>query len=158
LPAKEVETLSEILIKYLNEQLISEYESMFNYLYHAAVVEDKRIKNLFKDFSVQEFEHAGTLIEIITKYNDEPVFTISHVDREHDLIQLLIRSIATEEAAINKYAMIEQLIEETEYREIMHETIDMEKEHHRLLCEMLEKVKNSYRKENAGKKKQDTGS
>jgi rubrerythrin len=145
--------LSELLIKYLNEQLISEYESMFNYLYHAAIVKDKRIKSLFNEFSVQEFKHAGTLIEIITQYGGEPVSLTPQPFLNFDMIELLIHSIAAEEAAISKYSMIEQLLDKSKDRNIMHETADMEREHYRLLSEMLDKVKISNRKPHAGSKK-----
>ncbi|MBU4349465.1 hypothetical protein KJ599_04015 [bacterium] len=44
----------EYLIKYLNEQLVSEYEAIFNYLYHPAKIHNKEIREAFEDFSKNE--------------------------------------------------------------------------------------------------------
>lgn len=145
--------MSDLLIKYLNEQLASESEFMFNYLYHSNIIENKQVKALFKAFSNKEFEHTSMLIELILKTGGEPELTAPQIKRENDLIKLLVYSIAVEEAAINKYTMIEQLIDDAKDKKVMQQAIETDKTHYRLLTEILDKIKNIYREENAGKKK-----
>ena len=54
--------MNELLVKHLNEQLVSEYEAIFNYLYHAAKAKNDEIRKAMEDFSRDELEHARMLI------------------------------------------------------------------------------------------------
>ena len=51
--------MNELLVKHLNEQLISEYEAIFNYLFHSATVKDDEIRKAMEDFSRDELEHRS---------------------------------------------------------------------------------------------------
>ncbi len=142
--------MPELLKKYLNEQLASEYEAMANYLFYSARIKEKDITKLFEDFSRQEFEHARILIKYIYQLDEEPVYPSCSMDNSNDMVQLLINSIAAEDAAVKKYTMIEQIIENPEYKKIISDTIKIEKLHYQKLTDILENVKRSLRESNDG--------
>jgi len=137
--------MNKLLVKHLNEQLVSEYEAIFNYLYHSAKVKDDEIRKAMEDFSRDELEHARMLISYIISLGGEPVFVMPKVNQEQDEVQVLIYSIAAEESAVKKYTMIQQIIDDAEDREMIGKTIRVEEEHHRKLDEILNKVKEFYR-------------
>jgi len=143
----EVKIMNELLVKRLNEQLVSEYEAVFNYLYHSAKVKDDEIRKTMEDFSRDELEHARMLISYIISLGGEPVFVMPKVNQEQDEVQVLIYSIAAEESAVKKYTMIQQILDDAEDREIIGKTIREEEEHHRKLDEILSKVKEFYRRD-----------
>lgn len=130
-----------ILIKNLNEQLVSEYEAIFNYLYHSARVQNDEIKKAMADFSRQELEHARMLIRYILSLGGRPVFIMPPVSQEQDEVQVLIYSIAAEKSAIEKYTMIQQIIADPEHKRLIGETIKVEEAHYRKLDEILDRVK-----------------
>lgn len=132
--------MSELLTKYLNEQLVSEYEAIYNYLYHSARVQDDEIRRAMEDFSRDELEHARMLIRYIISLGGEPVFIMPEVDQEQDEVQVLIKSIAAEESAVKKYTMLQEIIDDSEHKELMGKTIEMEVAHHRRLSKILSKV------------------
>ena len=138
--------MSELLINNLNEQLVSEYEAIFDYLYHSARIQDDEIREAMEDFSRNELEHARMLIRYITGLGAEPVFMMPGVNLEQDEVQVLIYSIAAEESAIKKYTMIQQLIDDAEHRELIGRTIEVEKAHYRELNEILNRVKEHYKR------------
>ena len=137
--------MPELLIKNLNEQLVSEYDAIFNYLYHSARIQNDSIRKLFVDFSRQELEHARMLIRYILNLCGQPFFIMPKVNQGQDEIQVLILSIAADESAVAKYSMIRQILDNPEYKEIIDRTIEEEKAHYRKLQEMLEKVKETYK-------------
>ena len=92
--------MNELLVKRLNEQLVSEYEGVFNYLYHSAKVKNDQIRKAMADFSRDELEHARMLINYIISFGGEPVFVMPKVNQEQDEVQVLIFSIAAKESAI----------------------------------------------------------
>ena len=139
--------MNELLVKHLNGQLVSEYEAIFNYLYHSTKVKDDEIRKLMEDFSRDELEHARMLISYIISLGGEPVFVMPKVNQEQDEVQVLIYSIAAEESAVKKYTMIQQILDGAEDREIIGKTIREEEEHHRKLDEILSKVKEFYRRD-----------
>ena len=139
--------MNELLVKHLNGQLVSEYEAIFNYLYHSTKVKDDEIRKLMEDFSRDELEHARMLISYIISLGGEPVFVMPKVNQEQDEVQVLIYSIAAEESAVKKYTMIQQILDDAEDREIIGKTIREEEEHHRKLDEILSKVKEFYRRD-----------
>ena len=138
--------MSKLLIKYLNEQLVSEYEAIFNYLYHSTKVKDDEIRKAMEDFSRDELEHAQMLISYIISLGEEPVFVMPKVNQERDEVQVLIYSIAGEESAIKMYTMVQQIIDDPEHKKIIGKTIKVEEAHHKKLNEILNKVKESYRR------------
>lgn len=138
--------MSELLIKHLNKQLISEYEAMFNYLYHSTKVKDAESRKAMEDFSRDELGHAQMLINYIISLNSEPVFAIPEVNQERDEIQALIYSIAGEESAIKMYTMVQQIIDEPEHKEMIGKTIQVEEAHYKKLNEILNRVKESYKR------------
>lgn len=138
--------MSEILIRNLNEQLVSEYEAIFTYLYHSAVVQNEEIRKAMEDFIRHELEHARMLIEYIISLGGEPVFLMPDVDKESDEVQALINSIAAEESAVKKYTMIQEIIDDPKYKEMIGKTIKMEEEHHKILNDLFNKVKEFYKK------------
>ena len=127
--------------------MVSEYEAIFNYLYHSTKVKDDEIQKLMEDFSRDELEHARMLISYIISLGGEPVFVMPKVNQEQDEVQVLIYSIAAEESAVKKYTMIQQILDDAEDREIIGKTIREEEEHHRKLDEILSKVKEFYRRD-----------
>ena len=139
--------MNELLVKRLNEQLVSEYEAVFNYLYHSTKVKNDEIRKAMEDFSRDELEHARMLISYIISLGGEPVFVMPKVNQEQDEVQVLIYSIAAEESAVKKYTMIQQILDGAEDREIIGKTIREEEEHHRKLDEILSKVKEFYRRD-----------
>ena len=138
--------MKELLIKNLNEQLVSEYKAIVNYLYQSANVQDDEIRKAMEEFSRHELEHARILIRYILELGGEPVSTIPPMDIEQDEIQVLIYSIAGEESAVKKYTMIKQLIDDPEHIEIIDSTIKVEEAHYRLLNEIFNKVKKLFKK------------
>jgi len=46
-------------VKHLNEQLVSEFEAAFSYLYHSVKVKDEEIRKTMEDFSKNELEHKS---------------------------------------------------------------------------------------------------
>ena len=138
--------MSKLLIKYLNEQLVSEYEAIFNYLYHSTKVKDDEIRKAMEDFSRDELEHARMLISYIISLGEEPVFVMPKVNQERDEVQVLIYSIAGEESAIKMYTMVQQIIDDPEHKKTIGKTIKVEEAHHKKLCEILNKVKEFYRR------------
>jgi len=137
--------MNELLVKRLNEQLVSEYKAVFNYLYHSTKVKNDEIRKAMEDFSRDELEHARMLISYIIRLGGKPVFMMPTVDQEQDEVQVLIYSIAAEESAVKMYTMVQQIIDDVEGREIIGRTIRMEEEHHRKLEEILNKVKEFYK-------------
>jgi len=137
--------MNELLVKRLNEQLVSEYEAVFNYLYHSTKAKNDEIRKAMEDFSRDELEHARMLISYIIRLGGEPVFMMPTVDQEQDEVQVLIYSIAAEESAVKMYTMVQQIIDDVEGREIIGRTIREEEEHHRKLEEILNKVKEFYK-------------
>ena len=137
--------MNELLVKRLNEQLVSEYEGVFSYLYHSSKVKDDEIRKAMADFSRDELEHARMLINYIISLGGEPVFMMPKVNREQDEVQVLIFSIAAEESAVKMYTMIQQIIDDAEGKEIIGRTIRLEEAHHRELNEILNKVKEFYK-------------
>jgi rubrerythrin len=137
--------MSELLIKHLNEQLVSEYEAIFDYLFYSCRVKNDEIRDAMEDFSRQELEHARMLIYYVVSLGGEPVFIMPEVNQEQDEIQVLIKSIAAEESAVKKYTMIQQIIIDPEHKEIIGRTIEVEKAHHRELNEILNRVKEFYK-------------
>lgn len=140
--------MKEYLIKYLNEQLISEYEAIFNYLYYSVKVQNDEIRRLMVDFSRDEFEHARMLIRHIVNLGGEPAFMLPNIEQEKDVIPILIKSIAAEESAVKKYTMIQQIIDEPEYKKIIGETVKVEEEHRKKLENILSKIKEQHKKKN----------
>jgi bacterioferritin (cytochrome b1) len=140
--------MSEYLTKYLNEQLISEYEAVFNYLYYSAKVQNDELRRLMIDFSRDELEHARMLIRHIVNLGGEPAFVLPNIGQEKDVIRILIRSIAAEESAVKKYTMIQQIIEDPKHKEIIGETIKVEEEHQKRLEKMLSKLKELRKEKN----------
>ncbi len=138
--------MNELLVKYLNQQLVSEYEAIYNYLYHSAVAGDEQIRQAMAEFSRDELEHAQMLIKYITSLGGKPVFTMPPVNQEQDEVQVLIKSIAAEESAVKKYTMIQQIVDDAAHKELMTETIREEEAHHAKLNEILNKVKELYKK------------
>lgn len=136
----------EYLIKYLNEQLVSEYEAIFNYLYHSAKIQNKEIREAFEDFSRNELEHARMLIGYILNKEETPVFIMPEVNQEQDAIKLLVLSMAAEESAVKKYTMIQQLIDDPSDKEMFGKTIGVERQHYEILKGIMEKLKEAYRK------------
>lgn len=137
--------MNEILVKQLNEQLISEYDAIFNYLYHSCKVKNDEIRKALGDFSTLELEHARMLISYILNLGGEPVIVMPKVNKEQDEVEVLIYSIALEESAIRKYTMIQQIIENAADKEIISRTIRVEEAHHRRLVEIFNKVKEFYK-------------
>ena len=137
--------MNELLVKYLNEQLVSEYEAIFNYLYHSTKVKDGEIRKAMENFSRDELEHARMLISYIISLGGEPVFVMPDVEQEQDEVQVLIYSIAAEESAVKKYTMIQQIIDNAEDKEIIGRTIRVEEAHHKILEEILNKAKEFYK-------------
>lgn len=137
--------MPELLIKYLNDQLVYEYKATFNYLYHSTIVKNAKIRKLMEEFSRNELEHARMLIRYIVSLNGKPVFAMPKVNQAQDEVELLIFSIAEEDAAIKKYTMIQQIIDNPEYKKIIGATINVEKEHYRKLNEILNEVKEAAR-------------
>lgn len=137
--------MPELLIKNLNEQLVSEYDAIFSYLYHSVKIQDDTIRKLFAGFSRQELEHARMLIRYILSLGGKPVFIMPKVNQEQDEVQVLILSIAAEESAVIKYSMIRQILDNPEYTEIIDKTIEEERVHCKNLQEMLENVKELYK-------------
>ena len=136
--------MNELLVKHLNEQLVTEYQAVFSYLYLSTRVKDDEIRKAMKDFSRDELEHAQMLISYIISLGGEPVCVMPNVNQEQDEVQVLIYSIAAEESAIQKYTMVQQIIDDAEGRDIIGETIRVEEEHRRKLEEILNKVKELY--------------
>ncbi len=143
--------MNELLVKRLNEQLVSEYEAVFNYLYHSTKVKNDEIRKAMEDFSRDELEHARMLISYIISLGGEPVFVMPKVNQEQDEVQVFIYSIAAEESAVKMYTMVQQIIDDVEGREIIGRTIRMEEEHHRKLEVILNKVKEFYKEKSGGK-------
>ncbi len=137
--------MSELLIKHLNEQLVSEYKATFDYLFYSCRVKNDEIQEAMKEFSRQELEHARLLIGYILSLDGKPILMMPEVNPEQDEIQVLIRSIAAEESAVKKYTMIQQIIIDPEHKEIIGRTIEVEKAHHRELNEILNRVKEFYK-------------
>ena len=136
--------MNELLVKHLNEQLVSEYEAIFSYLYHSSKAKNDEVRKAMEDFSRDELEHARMLINYIISLGGEPVFVMPEVKQEQDEVQVLIYSIAAEESAVKKYTMIQQIIDNEEDREIIGRTIRVEEAHHKRLEEILNKVKEFY--------------
>ncbi len=143
--------MNELLVKHLNGQLVSEYEAIFNYLYHSSKAKNDEIREAMEDFSRDELEHARMLISYIMNLGGEPVFVMPKVNQEQDEIQVLIYSIASEESAAKKYTMIQQIIDNAKDKEIIGSTIRVEERHHRKLEEILNKVKQFYKGERGAK-------
>ena len=137
--------MNELLVKHLNEQLVSEYEAIFNYLYHSSKAKNDGIRKAMEDFSREELEHARMLISYVINLGVEPVFMMPKVNQEQDEVQVLVYSIAGEESAVKKYTMIQQIIDDAEGREIIGRTIRVEEAHRRRLEEILNKVKEFYK-------------
>ena len=137
--------MNELLVKRLNEQLVSEYEAVFNYLYHSAKVKDDEIRKAMEDFSRDELEHARMLIRYIISLGGKPVFVMPKVNQEQDEVQVLIYSIAAEESAVKMYTMVQQIIDNAEDKEIIGRAIREEQAHHKRLEEILNKVKEFYK-------------
>jgi rubrerythrin len=117
----------EYLIKYLHEQLVLEYQALFNYLYHSARIQDREIRKAFEDFSRNELEHARMLIMYILNKEGNPVFIMPEVNQEQDEVKMLVLSMAAEESAVKKYTMIQQLIDDPSDKEMFGRTIDVER-------------------------------
>ncbi len=148
--------MSELLIKHLNEQLVSECKATFNYLFYSCRVKNDEIQEAMKEFSRQELEHARLLIGYILSLDGKPIFMMPEVNQEQDEIQVLIRSIAAEESAVKKYTMIQEIIVDLEHKEIMGRTIEVEKAHHRKLNEILNRVKEFYKEKRDEREAQNT--
>ncbi len=143
--------MNELLVKRLNEQLVSEYEAVFNYLYHSTKVKNDEVRKAMEDFSRDELDHARMVISYIISLGGKPVFMMPKVNQEQDEVQVLIYSIAAEESAVKMYTMVQQIIDDAEGREIIGRTIRVEEEHHRKLEEMFNKVKEFYKEKSGGK-------
>ena len=137
--------MNELLVKHLNEQLVSEYEAIFNYLFHSSKAKNDEIRKAMEDFSRDELEHARMLISYIMNLGGEPVFVMPKVSQEQDEVQVLIYSIAGEESAVKKYTMIQQIIDDAEDKELIGRTIRVEEAHQKTLEEILNKVKEFYK-------------
>lgn len=137
--------MNELLVEQLNEQLVSEYDAIYNYLYHSVKVKNDEIQKAMDGFSRAELEHARMLISYILNLGGEPVFVMPKVKREQDEVQVLIYSIALEESAVKKYTMIQQILDKAADKEIIGSTIRVEEAHHRRLEEILNKVKEFYK-------------
>ena len=137
--------MNELLVKHLNEQLVSEYEAIFDYLYHSSKAKNDEIRKAVEDFSRDELEHARMLISYIISLGGEPVFVMPKVNQEQDEVQVLIYSIAAEESAVKMYTMVQQIIDNAEDKEIVGRTITVEEEHRRRLEGILNKVKEFYK-------------
>ena len=143
--------MNELLIKYLNEQLASEYKATFDYLFYSCRVKNDEIREAMTEFSRQELEHARMLIGYILSLEGKPVFMTPEVNQGQDEIQLLIKSIAAEESAVKKYTMIQEIIADPEHKELMAETIRVEEAHYAKLNEIFAKVKAFYGEKGRGK-------
>jgi bacterioferritin (cytochrome b1) len=129
--------MDERLIKYLNEQLVSEYEAVFNYLFHSVGSKDRDVREEFVKFSREELEHARSLINFIIKLGGDPVFVMPEVNKERDDIQMLAWAMTGKESAVKKYSMLKQLVEDPETKELFDRSIEVEEAHYERLKTML---------------------
>lgn len=143
--------MNELLIRCLNEQLVSEYEATWVYLYQYARLKGGEARQAMGDFSKDELEHARMLIDYIVGLGGEPAFIIPQIHKDDDEVKALIRSISAEESAIRKYTMIKEMIDNPGDLELFEKSIEMEKEHHKRLTEILKKVKQTYREKGSEK-------
>ncbi len=99
----------------------------------------------FEDFSRDELEHARMLIRYILNKEGKPVFIMPEVNQEQDEIKLLVLSMASEESAVKKHTMIQQLIDDPSDKEMFGRTIEVERQQYEILKGIMEKLKEVYK-------------
>ncbi|MEW5721705.1 MAG: ferritin-like domain-containing protein [Thermodesulfobacteriota bacterium] len=136
----------ELLIKYLNDQLASEYEAVFTYLYYSAKIEEEDVGQVLMEFAHEELEHACLLTRMILNLGGDPILTLPQMDKKKSLLAMLVFSQASEDSAIKKYQMIRQLLDDPQNIEIIDRTIEQEKKHHQQMTDIFETLKEIRRK------------
>lgn len=121
--------MNVLLVKYLNEQLVSEPKATADCLFYSCGFRNGEIRKAMEEFSRQELEHARMLIRCAISLCGKPVIAIPPVNQDQDEVRLLVWSIAAEESAVKKYAMIQQTIDDPQHKNMIGETIDVEQAH-----------------------------
>lgn len=128
--------MSETLLRYLNKQLGSEYDSMINYMNLASLQDDEEIKELLLEFSRQELDHAAMLMGFIRDQGGEPARADVEFKRFRSVMSALVLSAAEEESAIAMYEMIRQLLTDPREQAMIDKTIGQERSHYERLKNM----------------------
>lgn len=133
--------MSEKILTYLNEQLLSEYDAMFSYLYHAAKSEDPETRDLLDSFWQEEAGHIRMLMAMILQKGGIPILAKPQLDLAANLLTTLVFSLAAEESAVKKYEMILQLLQHPEDRILFEQAIREEQRHQERLQEILTRLR-----------------
>lgn len=133
--------MSDILVRYLKDQFLSEVDAMLSYLCHSACEKDPEISSLLEGFSREEMEHARLVAAHLAKLGEKPEFLTPDVNADQDLLEFLEAGRLEEQDALNRYSLILGLVEEDEAREIYDTIISQEEEHLEAIGDLIQRIK-----------------
>ena len=142
--------MSGTLLSYLNDQLVTEYEMIYYYLYYSGRIQNCEIEKAMLEFGRDEFNHVTILVRYIVSLGEQPISKVPKIDQGLNEVDLLTRSITAEESALRQYALIQDMTEEAEYKKLIGEIIVTEEQHRMSLENMLRKLKKTRGTEDSG--------
>lgn len=119
-----------------NLAISHEYGAIIQYINHAGVVNDKKVKSILLANMHDEIYHARRITEILVKEGATPTVAMWPPQTGKSLKQLLEDDIRGEEAAIRLYQQILDLKESSKYRSDFQLFLDREVVHRSRLVEL----------------------
>ncbi len=132
------------MVRYLNEGLRMEYQTILDYERYVNVVEDATLATRLRDFGAEERRHAHALSLKITELGGEPKFTVAH-ERRPDLtaFELLQQHLATEREAVKYYDMGLEKFDDPGFRWLIGKVKVDEEEHLKKLEGLIEQYRDT---------------
>jgi rubrerythrin len=133
--------MSDILVRYLKDQFLSEVDAILSYLCHSARVDDREISSALEAFSREEMEHARQIAAHLDRIGEKPEFLTPNVNLDQDLETFLDAGRLEEQDALNRYSLILGLVDEDRARELYDSILKQEQEHLDALGDLLKRVR-----------------
>ncbi|SMP15788.1 bacterioferritin [Desulfurobacterium pacificum] len=123
-------------INLCNLAISHEYGAIIQYINHAGLINQKKIKNVLLSNMRDEIYHARRITEILIKEGATPTVAMWPPQTGKNLKQLLEEDISGEEAAIRLYQQILDLKESSKYRDDFQFFLNREITHRSRLVEL----------------------
>jgi len=128
--------MPQMLQKYLNEQLMTEVESMLEFALRSCVPDDPRIRKRLMDFAHEEVEHIRTLVELITREGGEVILERPKLTPSSSLEEFFCLGAAREDESIKRYKSLMELLDSPADKAVLAQAIEEEEAHLKLMNEI----------------------
>ncbi len=135
-PAEELPGTNSF-VSLCNLAISHEYGAITQYINHAGIISDKKVKEVLWANMRDEIYHARRITEILVKEGATPTVATWPPQTGRSLKQLLEEDISGEEAAIKLYRQILDLKESSKYKDDFKQFLDREIVHRSRLSELV---------------------